>query len=128
MPSRYSMSVEREQIMSVKENEGLNITVDGDGFLVRLEDWTEQIARVLAAREGIAELTEDKLDILRFMREYYQKHHFFPIVRYVCKNVHQPKNCIAEQFMDPVKAWKIAGLPNPGEEVIMFRAWEPLGY
>ncbi|HSQ78267.1 MAG TPA: TusE/DsrC/DsvC family sulfur relay protein [Nitrospirota bacterium] len=114
--------------MQVIEQEGLKIHIDDDGFLARLEDWTEQIARVLAGREGIAELTEDRLDILRFMREYYQKHHFFPIVRYVCKNVHQPNNCITEKFIDPVKAWKIAGLPNPGEEVIMFKAWEPLGY
>ena len=114
--------------MQVIEHEGLKIILDDDGFLVRLEDWTEQIARVLAAREGIAELTEDKLDILRFMREYYRNHEFFPIVRYVCKSVHQSANCVAEQFTDPVKAWKIAGLPNPGEEVIMFKAWEPLGY
>ena len=114
--------------MQVIEQEGLKIHIDDDGFLARLEDWTEQIARVLAGREGIAELTEDRLDILRFMRDYYQKHHFFPIVRYVCKNVHQPNNCITEKFIDPVKAWKIAGLPNPGEEVIMFKAWEPLGY
>jgi hypothetical protein len=49
-------------------------------------------------------------------------------VRFVCKNVHQPSNCVAEQFIDPVKAWKIAGLPNPGEEVIGFKAWDPLGF
>jgi len=110
------------------EHEGLKITIDEDGFLSRLEDWTEAVARVLAEREGIGELSEDKLDILRFMREYYKKHQFFPIVRYVCKNVHQPRNCVTEQFMDPVKAWKIAGLPNPGEEVILFKSWEPLGY
>ncbi len=110
------------------EQEGLKITIDEDGFLVRFEDWTERVARVLASREGIAELTEDKLDILRFLRDYYKKHRFFPIVRYVCKNVGQPNNCVTEQFLDPVQAWKIAGLPNPGEEVILFKSWEPLGY
>lgn len=114
--------------MQVIEQEGLQITVDDDGFLVRLEDWTEPVARILAAREGIADLPEDRLDILKFMREYYRKHKFFPIVRFVCKNVHQPRNCVTEQFIDPVKAWKIAGLPNPGEEVIMFKAWDPLGF
>ena len=108
--------------------QGVTITVDDDGFLVNLEDWSEAVARVLAAQEGIADLSEDKLDILKFMREYYRKHHFFPIVRFVCKNVHQPGNCVTEQFMDPVKAWKIAGLPNPGEEVIKFKAWDPLGF
>jgi TusE/DsrC/DsvC family sulfur relay protein len=114
--------------MPVIEHEGLTITIDEDGFLARLEDWTEAVARVLAAREGISGLSEEKLDILKFMREYYQKHHFFPIVRFVCKNVHQPGNCITEQFMDPVKAWKIAGLPNPGEEVNLFKSWDPLGF
>ena len=114
--------------MPVIIHKDLTITVDDDGFLVDLEDWSEAIARVLAAREGIAELPEDKLDILKFMREYYRKYKFFPIVRSVCKNVHQPRNCVAEQFIDPVKAWKIAGLPNPGEEVIRFKAWDPLGF
>ena len=114
--------------MPLIEHEGLTITVDEDGFLVRSEDWTEAVARVLAMREGIGELSEDKLDILRFMRTYYLKHHFFPIVRFICKNVHQPRNCVTEQFMDPVKAWKTAGLPNPGQEVNMFKSWDPLGF
>ena len=114
--------------MRVIEEKDLKITVDDDGFLTNIDDWSEQVARVLAAQEGIANLPEERLDILKFMREYYGKHNFFPIVRYVCKNVHQPSNCVTEQFLDPVTAWKIAGLPNPGEEVVMFKAWEPLGY
>ena len=114
--------------MPVIIHNNLKITVDDDGFLADLEDWSETVARVLAAQEGVGELSEDKLDILKFMREYYRKYNFFPIVRFVCKNVHQPRNCVTEQFIDPVKAWKIAGLPNPGEEVIRFKAWDPLGY
>ena len=106
----------------------LRIIVDDDGFLADLEDWSEAVARVLAAQEGVGELAEDQLDILKFLREYYRKHRFFPIVRFVCKNVHQPRNCVTERFLDPVKVWKIAGLPNPGEEVIRFKEWEPLGY
>ena len=103
--------------MPVIVHNDLKITVDDDGFLVNPEDWSETAARVLAAQEGVGELSEDKLDILKFMREYYRKHNFFPIVRFVCKNVHQPRNYVTEQFIDPVKAWKIAGLPNPGETV-----------
>ncbi len=114
--------------MPIIRHNDLKIIVDDDGFLVDLEDWSEEVARVLAAREGIGELVEDQLDILKFMREYYKKHNIFPIVRCVCKNVHQPRNCVTEKFMDPVTAWKIAGLPNPGEEVIGFKAWEPLGF
>jgi len=37
----------------------------------------------------------------------------------VCKNIHQPKECAYEQFPDPIKAWKIAGLPRPTAEVFV---------
>ncbi len=113
--------------MSMKYDE-LKISVDENGFLVHSDEWNEAVAQALGEREGMGRLSEDQLDILRFMREYYHKHHFFPIVRFVCKNIGQPRNCVTEKFMDPVTAWKIAGLPNPGEEVRMFRSWDPLGY
>jgi TusE/DsrC/DsvC family sulfur relay protein len=114
--------------MPVIEYKGIKIELDEDGFLLNSEDWDEKTAYALAEREGVGELTEDRLDILKFIREYYRKHNFFPIIRYVCKNVRQPKNCVTENFINPVKAWKIAGLPNPGREIIAFETWEPLGF
>ena len=104
------------------------LAVDDEGFLRDIEDWNDDVARVLAAREGIAQLSEEQFEILRSLREYYRQHRFFPIVRAICRSVHQPRTCIADRFSDPVAAWKIAGLPNPGEEVVGFRSWEPLGY
>ena len=50
------------------------------------------------------------------------------IVRYVCKDAGWPHTCLTDWFGDEVEAWKIAGLPNPGEEEIRFRSWNPLGY
>jgi TusE/DsrC/DsvC family sulfur relay protein len=119
-----------EKIISMPmiDHEGQRIAIDDDGFLLRWEAWSEAVARILAEREGIAELSDDQMDILRFLRTYYEKYQFFPIVRYVCKNVHQPRTCVTDKFIDPVRAWKIAGLPNPGEEVNMFKSWEPLGF
>jgi TusE/DsrC/DsvC family sulfur relay protein len=113
--------------MPILKQADLTINLDDDGFLVNIEDWNETVANALSEKEGMGQLTHDQLDVLRFMREYYKKYNFFPILRYVCKNVHQPKNCVNEEFMNPVQAWKIAGLPNPGDEVNMFKSWEPLG-
>lgn len=113
--------------MPILKQADRTINLDDDGFLVNIEDWNETAANALAEREGMGTLTKDQLDVLKFMREYYKKYNFFPILRYVCKNVHQPKNCVNEEFMNPVQAWKIAGLPNPGDEVNMFKSWEPLG-
>jgi len=114
--------------MPIIEYSGTKINLDDDGYLVDYEDWNETIARELAEREGAGELTKDKMDILIFMRNYYKEYNFFPILRFVCKNVGQPRNCVTEKFIEPVIAWKIAGLPNPGDEVNMFRKWEPLGF
>jgi TusE/DsrC/DsvC family sulfur relay protein len=113
--------------MPILEYDGKKIDIDEDGFLVDFEKWDEKTAQALAAKEGLKELKEEQMDILKFLRYYYKKYNFFPILRHVCKNVHQPKDCFNEQFINPVQAWKVAGLPNPGDEVRMFKSWEPLG-
>ncbi|WP_136796162.1 TusE/DsrC/DsvC family sulfur relay protein [Desulfosediminicola ganghwensis] len=98
--------------MTQLECAGKNVTIDNDGFLTNIDDWNEDVARVLAKREGVDELDDHQIEIIKFMREYYKKFQAFPILNYVCKNVHQPKNCVSEAFVNPIKAWKIAGLPQ----------------
>ncbi len=43
------------------------------GYLVELEDWDENRAKQLAAEEGIT-LTDEHMDILNYLRKYYDKH------------------------------------------------------
>ncbi|MEW6594036.1 MAG: TusE/DsrC/DsvC family sulfur relay protein [Thermodesulfobacteriota bacterium] len=81
--------------------------VDAEGFLVDQEKWNEDVARMLAAKEGIADLTDEMLDILKFLREYYKKFNAFPILNYVCKNIHQPRECINEEFINPKRHGKL---------------------
>lgn len=90
------------------------VDVDAEGFLSKVDDWDEEIAAILAQKEGISELTGSKLDILVFLRDYYRKYSSFPILKYVCRKVHAPSGkCVTDEFTDPIKAWKIAGLPKP---------------
>ena len=96
----------------VTEND-LSFEIDGEGFLVDTEDWNEETAKILAKREGIDDLTEERFAIVRFLRDYYRKFEAFPILDYVCRNIKQPRGCMNEEFIDPMKAWKIAGLPKP---------------
>ena len=91
--------------------------MDDDGYIVNFEDWNDRVACALAEREGIEELTKDRIDILKFLRQYYKDYGSYPVFGAVCLNVNQPKECVTQKFVDPVKAWKIAGIPNPGEEV-----------
>lgn len=98
--------------MVTSEWNGQHIRLDEAGFLVDLNDWNEEVAAALARKEGIDALSAEQLDIIRFMREYFLKYKVFPILNNVCRIAHQPKECVNEQFIDPERAWKIAGLPK----------------
>jgi TusE/DsrC/DsvC family sulfur relay protein len=107
--------------MPTIEIDGSRIEVDDEGYLVRPEDWNEKVACALAEREGVSKkcpLTKEKIEILKFMREYYKKFEAFPIPRGVCVNIHQQRDCTYEEFPDPGVAWKIAGLPQPSRHVV----------
>lgn len=99
--------------MSTIEYGGITVELDENGFLADPDDWSETVACAIAEKEGVEELTKDRMEIIKFMRRYYMEFHAFPILRAVCKNVHQPRECVTKEFIDPMKAWKIAGLPNP---------------
>lgn len=103
--------------MPTIEYSGKSIELDEEGYLASFEDWSEEVAHILAEREGVKELTKDRVEILLFMRDYYSKFNSFPILNAVCRNIHQPDGCTYEQFHDPITAWKVAGLPKPTTEV-----------
>ncbi|MEJ2695112.1 MAG: TusE/DsrC/DsvC family sulfur relay protein [Candidatus Sulfobium sp.] len=106
--------------MPIIEYSGLKINVDDEGYLVNMDDWNETVAKALAEREGIAELTQDRLDIIKFLRDYYINYNYFPILDSVCLNVQQPHECMKDKFIHPLKAWKIAGLPKPNDIVLTY--------
>ncbi len=109
--------------MAMIEIAGIRAEVDEEGYLIHFEDWNEQVACALAEREGIltsCPLTEERMAILRFMRDYFKKFDAFPMIQKVCKDVGQPRSCTYDQFMDPLQAWKIAGLPKPTTEVFAY--------
>ena len=109
--------------MPTIEYSNKRIDLDEEGYLVKFEDWNEEVACALAEKEGLSTtcpLTEERLAILKFMREYYRRFDSFPMVEAVCKRVGQAKDCTYEEFLDPIQAWKIAGLPKPTTEVFAY--------
>lgn len=96
------------------------INLDIEGYLKDYTSWSEEVACYLAEIEGISDecpLSSERMEILKFMRRYYEKFEAFPILRAICKNVGLSKECNYEQFPDPIIAWKVAGLPKPTPEV-----------
>ena len=58
---------------------GKSIKVFASGNLVNLEDWNEELADVLAKKEGI-ELTNEHWNVLNFLRGFYFQYGVAPMV------------------------------------------------
>ncbi|MDI6864242.1 MULTISPECIES: TusE/DsrC/DsvC family sulfur relay protein [Thermodesulfovibrio] len=111
---------EREKPEEVAQYKAIEKTValDEGGYLKNINDWNEKVAQMIAIKEGVGILTKEQLDIVKFIHEYYKIYNYFPVLSHVCKNINQPKDCIAEKLIDPIVAWKIAGLPKPDDNLI----------
>lgn len=97
--------------------EGLEIQLDNEGFLINPEIWDENIACAIARKEGIKGLTEEMLEIIYFIRDYYEKNDAFPSLTFVAKSLNKPINHVLSLFGHHARAWKIAGLPQPKGEL-----------
>ena len=86
------------------------IELDKDGFMTNYKAWDESVAEIIATREGIEQLNKKQMNIIYFLRSYYHLHENFPILGNVCKSTRQRGKCVDLQFVNPEKAWKIAGL------------------
>ena len=92
-----------------------NVDVNDEGFFVDPTQWTEDIARELARREGIDALTDAHWKVIRFMREEYFAKGTGPTVRVLGKTSGVSVKELYELFpKGPAKtAAKIAGIPKP---------------
>ncbi|MCP3969844.1 MAG: TusE/DsrC/DsvC family sulfur relay protein [Rhodobacteraceae bacterium] len=67
------------------EFEGMTIKTNDNGYLLDAEDWSEALASVLAAQEGI-ELTDRHRDLVNFLRaEFFENHGAQPNTRAIVK-------------------------------------------
>lgn len=91
------------------------VELNDEGFFVRPEEWTEDMAPELARREGIDELTDAHWTVLRFVRKEYFEKGTGPTVRVLGKTSGVSIKELYELFpKGPAKvAARIAGIPKP---------------
>jgi TusE/DsrC/DsvC family sulfur relay protein len=102
--------------MSTIECGGRTLELNEEGFLVNPDEWTEEIAPLLAKdQENLDELTPEHWAVIRFIRAYYLEKKLAPMVRAICKTTNLQLRQIYELFPSgPAKgACKLAGLPKP---------------
>ena len=89
---------------------------DDDGFVAEPENWTPSLTEAIARLEGINDLSAKHWEVIGFVRERYFSIGALPVMRLVCRAAGVDKNKAHELFGSCKSLWRIAGLPNPGEE------------
>jgi tRNA 2-thiouridine synthesizing protein E len=87
---------------------------DGDGYLLDMSDWTEEIGRAMAAEDGF-ELDDQKWEQIMKAREYFEEFGSVPPIRKFAKFIDQDQKDVFNLWMTgPMKPiTKYGGMPKP---------------
>jgi tRNA 2-thiouridine synthesizing protein E len=90
--------------------------MDEDGFLYDPHEWNHDTAVALADDEGVGTLTENHWRVIGHLRRHFLETGALPPMRLICHEIGLHQHCVSDLFGDPESAWRVAGLPKPGEE------------
>jgi len=89
--------------------------LDQEGYLIDPIEWSAAFTQKKAQQAGI-QLTSQHWQVIELIRDKYLRLGALPPMRSVCRSVSVDRNELKKQFGSCLLLWKIAGLPNPGEE------------
>ena len=92
----------------------ISVQRDGDGYLMNMNDWSEDVMHEMAACD-MYELTPEKIAHIMKAREYYEEHSTVPAIRNFAKYIGEDKKDMFKMWMTgPMKPiTKYGGLPKP---------------
>ena len=96
------------------------LPVDEDGFLIDPTDWNAGMARVMADLDEIGPLGPDHWSIIYYLREHRMTYGAIPPVSQICRTHGMQRDAVRRLFGSCRQAWRIAGLPHPGDEALSY--------
>ena len=90
--------------------------LDGEGFLLDKDAWSEQTASLIADIRGVGPLTGKHWSVIHFVRERYTRLGAVAPIRSICRSNALSREEVKVLFGSCLDVWRIAGLPDPGEE------------
>lgn len=93
-----------------------SLAFDENGYLCDSGYWDDHVADQLAEQEGIAPLQPAHWRVIRFVRDRYLRLGAIPPMRHICRSSALSRREVKRLFGGCLQVWRIAGLPNPGEE------------
>lgn len=83
--STTSATAARPTHVRVLRVAGRDVKTDSEGYLLDLDDWSEEFARAQARAEGLA-LTDEHWQVIAFLREHYAEHRVQAQVRVMIRH------------------------------------------
>jgi tRNA 2-thiouridine synthesizing protein E len=102
--------------MSTAEKFTPEPSLDENGLLLNPDDWDEHIAVAIAYRAGIRRLNDEHWKVINALREHYDRFGVAPAMHNICRSYGQSDAWVHNLFNTCMDAWRVAGLPDPGEE------------
>ena len=106
--------------MSLQLN-GTTVEIDNEGYLLNTDDWSPELAEVIAHGENM-ELTEERLEIVHFVRKHFEERECIPELRTLLKTLRERhgKEVATRKYVYTLfpygygqQACKIAGMRKP---------------
>lgn len=121
LQSASSYSAKTKTAYTEFEYKGRRYQLYAKGNLVHLEDWNEELAQHMAARESIT-FSDAHWEVIRFLRKFYFQYGITPMVRLLMKHMRQQLGAdkSSEDYLYKLfpegpsrQGSRIAGLPEP---------------
>lgn len=93
---------------------------DEYGLLKDAHTWSESLAQDIASDLGIGTLNDVHWRIIHTLRDHFTRHGTPPVMHRVCQDAGIERRQVNELFGYCLNAWRVAGLPNPGEEATSY--------
>lgn len=102
--------------MSSVANNIPDIQLDEYGLLKYPENWSREVAQILATELDIGVLTADHWTVIEALRTHFERFGVAPAMHNICRSSNHSEDWVHNLFHSCLNAWRVAGLPDPGEE------------
>jgi TusE/DsrC/DsvC family sulfur relay protein len=93
------------------------LPLDAEGFVVDSTLWSPGMARAIARLDDLR-LTPEHWNIVYYLRERHLASGAIPSVSQICRSQGLDRSAVRRLFGSCREAWRISGLPYPGEEAL----------
>jgi TusE/DsrC/DsvC family sulfur relay protein len=94
----------------------IDVLFDEDGFIVDPARWNDTVAEKVAEADGLGTLTNEQWEVIHAVHGHYLRVGALPPLHQVCRSAHMDRRHLEELFGKAREAYRLSGIPNPGEE------------